>query len=192
MSCRRGSASCEATRDGNGCDRGRFGPKPAAAERDDLGAHLVGELGILGEHRHEIARILGKNDDPALCEFVPSDCTYSNLRLFSGPHRYAYHAGPWPCVSGCTYDGCEILIPLFDFASAPLQVLQALQDGLGVPREALRVSWESLARAGNLSSASVLMILERTLLDHAGAPGEHGVMLAMGPGFCSELLLLRW
>lgn len=72
------------------------------------------------------------------------------------------------------------------------KVLQALQDGLGVSRDTLRASWESLARAGNLSSASVLMILEKSLKDTAGKPGERGVMLAMGPGFCSEFLLLQW
>ena len=72
------------------------------------------------------------------------------------------------------------------------KVLQGLQDGLGVSRETLRCSWESLARAGNLSSASVLMILEQTLRTNPGAPGEFGVMLAMGPGFCSEFLLLQW
>ena len=72
------------------------------------------------------------------------------------------------------------------------KVLQALQDGLGVDRDTLRASWESLARAGNLSSASVLMILEKTLQQNPGKPGERGVMLAMGPGFCSEFLLLQW
>lgn len=72
------------------------------------------------------------------------------------------------------------------------KVLGALQDGLGVPRDALRSSWQCLARAGNLSSASVLMILEDVMRTNAPAAGEHGVMLAMGPGFCSELLLLQW
>ncbi len=72
------------------------------------------------------------------------------------------------------------------------KVLQALQDGLGLPREDLLCSWQSLARAGNLSSASVLMILDATLRTNPGAPGDLGLMLAMGPGFCSELLLLRW
>lgn len=72
------------------------------------------------------------------------------------------------------------------------KVLQALQDGLGVSPQALRASWQCLAKAGNLSSASVLMILEQTLRTNPGAAGDLGLMLAMGPGFCSELLLLRW
>lgn len=73
------------------------------------------------------------------------------------------------------------------------KVLQAMQDGLGIARYALRHSWENLAARGNLSSASVLLILRDTLDDPARpAPGSTGLMLAMGPGFCSELVLLRF
>ncbi len=72
------------------------------------------------------------------------------------------------------------------------KVLQGLQEGLALRDEDLRCSWQSLAKAGNLSSASVLMILEATLRTNAGEPGDLGIMLAMGPGFCSEYLLLQW
>ncbi len=72
------------------------------------------------------------------------------------------------------------------------KVLSALQDGLGLTEQDLACSWRCLARAGNLSSASVLMILEETLRTNPGEAGDLGLMLAMGPGFCSELLLLRW
>ncbi|MDP3968374.1 MAG: 3-oxoacyl-[acyl-carrier-protein] synthase III C-terminal domain-containing protein [Nocardioides sp.] len=71
------------------------------------------------------------------------------------------------------------------------KVLEALQDALGVEREALQVTWDSLAAIGNLSSASVLHVLADTLADRPPAPGSYGLMLAMGPGFCSELVLLR-
>jgi alkylresorcinol/alkylpyrone synthase len=72
------------------------------------------------------------------------------------------------------------------------KVLEAVQAALGVPREALAVTWRSLERIGNLSSASVLFVLHDTLRDVAPPPGTPGLMLAMGPGFCSELVLLRW
>ena len=58
-------------------------------------------------------------------------------------------------------------------------------------REALQVTWDSLARIGNLSSASVLHVLADTLANRPPRPGSYGLMLAMGPGFCSELVLLR-
>jgi alkylresorcinol/alkylpyrone synthase len=72
------------------------------------------------------------------------------------------------------------------------KVLQASRDSLGITDEDLAISWGSLRDAGNLSSASVLLILERTWQRCRPAPGTRGVMLAMGPGFCSELLLLEW
>ncbi|SEC94798.1 isopalmitoylresorcinol synthase [Nocardioides exalbidus] len=71
------------------------------------------------------------------------------------------------------------------------KVIEALEAALEVPREAIRLTWESLARVGNLSSVSVLHVLEDTLRERPPAPGSHGVLLAMGPGFCSELVLLR-
>ncbi|MFI6209092.1 type III polyketide synthase [Streptomyces sp. NPDC051041] len=71
------------------------------------------------------------------------------------------------------------------------KVIEALQDALGVGRDALGVTWDSLRRVGNLSSSSVLHVLADTLADRPPRPGSHGLMLAMGPGFCSELVLLR-
>jgi alkylresorcinol/alkylpyrone synthase len=71
------------------------------------------------------------------------------------------------------------------------KVLQALEATLAVGREALQVTWDSLRRIGNLSSASVLHVLADTLRERPPRPGSYGLMMAMGPGFCSELVLLR-
>jgi alkylresorcinol/alkylpyrone synthase len=71
------------------------------------------------------------------------------------------------------------------------KVLEAMQDALEVEREALGVTWRSLDQIGNLSSASVLHVLADTLADHAPEPGSWGILMAMGPGFCLELVLLR-
>lgn len=72
------------------------------------------------------------------------------------------------------------------------KVLEALEQGLLLRDDALALSWRSLEQRGNLSSASVLMILADTMQHARPAVGTHGVMLAMGPGFCSELLHLAW
>ncbi len=71
------------------------------------------------------------------------------------------------------------------------KVLEAMQDALEVPRAAVEMTWDSLARIGNLSSASVLHVFEDTLRDRPPRPGSLGMLLAMGPGFCSELVLIR-
>jgi alkylresorcinol/alkylpyrone synthase len=72
------------------------------------------------------------------------------------------------------------------------KVLQAVQQALGLPDAALELSWRSLRDIGNLSSASVLMILREVMRDRRPPPGSHGLLLAMGPGFCCELVLLQW
>ncbi len=71
-------------------------------------------------------------------------------------------------------------------------ILRATADALGVPDSALAPSWECLRRVGNLSSASVLFVLEDYLRNRRPPPGTMSVLAAMGPGFCSELVLLRW
>lgn len=72
------------------------------------------------------------------------------------------------------------------------KVLEGIQQGLELPEGALDVTWRSLRELGNLSSGSVLMVLRDTLYGRRPAPGSYGLLLAMGPGFCSELVLLRW
>jgi alkylresorcinol/alkylpyrone synthase len=72
------------------------------------------------------------------------------------------------------------------------RVIEALQDGLSLPDEALSLSWESLAEVGNISSASVLLILDKTLKRLQPKAGEYGVLMAMGPAFSAELVLLQW
>jgi alkylresorcinol/alkylpyrone synthase len=72
------------------------------------------------------------------------------------------------------------------------RVLEATETALALPPGALDASWECLRRTGNLSSASVLLVLEEVMMNRRPAPGTHSLMAAMGPAFCSELLLLRW
>ena len=72
------------------------------------------------------------------------------------------------------------------------KVLEAVEESLDLPPDALDLSWASLRQVGNLSSASVLVVLEEVLAHRRGEPGTYSVLAAMGPGFCSELLLLRW
>jgi alkylresorcinol/alkylpyrone synthase len=72
------------------------------------------------------------------------------------------------------------------------RVLEAVAEALDLKDDALDASWDSLRKVGNLSSASVLVVLEEYLAHRRGEPGTYSVLAAMGPGFCSELLLLRW
>ncbi len=70
------------------------------------------------------------------------------------------------------------------------KVIEAIVASLGLPDDALELTWRSLADIGNLSSSSVLHVLRDTIAK--GPVAGPGVMMAMGPGFCSELVLLQW
>lgn len=72
------------------------------------------------------------------------------------------------------------------------KVIEAIESVLHLEPEALELTWRSLAEIGNLSSSSVLHVLADTLNKRSFAEGSPGVLMAMGPGFCSELVLLSW
>ncbi len=72
------------------------------------------------------------------------------------------------------------------------KVLQAFEEALELPAGALKRSWDSLRSVGNLSSASVLFVLGDLLDAGLAEAGDLGLLLAMGPGFCAELVLLEW
>ncbi len=72
------------------------------------------------------------------------------------------------------------------------KIIEAIEAELGVGPQALEMTWRSLAEVGNLSSASVLHVLRDTLRDRPPPAGSPGLLMALGPGFSSELVLLRW
>jgi len=72
------------------------------------------------------------------------------------------------------------------------KVLEATEEALELEDGALHLSWESLRRVGNLSSTSVLLVLDEFINVRRPAAGSYSILAAMGPGFCAELVLLRW
>ncbi len=71
-------------------------------------------------------------------------------------------------------------------------VLEATEAALELREGALDASWDCLRRTGNLSSASVVAVLEEVTMNRRPPAGTYSVLAAMGPGFCSEFVLLRW
>jgi alkylresorcinol/alkylpyrone synthase len=72
------------------------------------------------------------------------------------------------------------------------KVLDSIQGTLELKDSDLDRSWECLRQFGNLSSASVLLVLEEVLMTDTPPLGTYGVLMAMGPGFCLEMILLKW
>ena len=72
------------------------------------------------------------------------------------------------------------------------KVIEAIEAEIDAGGSPLAVTWNSLRTIGNLSSASVLHVLADTLRDVRPAAGGYGVIMAMGPGFSSEMVLVQW
>ncbi len=72
------------------------------------------------------------------------------------------------------------------------KVIDAIQHSLKLPDSAVEMTRRSLAEVGNLSSASVLHVLEKTIAAEPPPKGSTGLMIGLGPGVSVELVLLRW
>jgi alkylresorcinol/alkylpyrone synthase len=72
------------------------------------------------------------------------------------------------------------------------KILQAVEDALLLDKGELKTSWKSLQEVGNVSSVSVLFIMRDFIDQQIPEPGSYGVLVAVGPGFHLEWVLLRW
>ena len=70
------------------------------------------------------------------------------------------------------------------------KVLEAYVKALQIPDSMTEISLDVLKNYGNMSSTTILFVLKQ-YMDLAQA-GDRGLLTALGPGFSSELLALRW
>jgi predicted naringenin-chalcone synthase len=76
--------------------------------------------------------------------------------------------------------------------SAGRRVIDRVRTLLDLSEEQVRYSRTVLRQYGNMSSATILFVLEAMLRGEAPVPGDWGLMIALGPGFAAEGALLRW
>ena len=76
--------------------------------------------------------------------------------------------------------------------SAGRRVLDRARALLELDESALAPARAVLRDHGNMSSATILFVLEHVLRNEAPVPGDWGIMVGLGPGFAAEGALLRW
>ncbi len=72
------------------------------------------------------------------------------------------------------------------------RIIDVMAAELGLPREALKATTAVLAEHGNMSSVTVLFVLDEVLRTRKPEPGSLGLLGAFGPGFGAELALLEF
>ena len=65
-------------------------------------------------------------------------------------------------------------------------ILDAVQAGLALPPDALRVSRNVLATFGNMSSATVMFVMQKMM--QQAVPGQRGCAMSFGPGLTAETM----
>ena len=72
------------------------------------------------------------------------------------------------------------------------KVMATYRSSFGLPDEALHIARSCMREHGNLSSAAVLVMLSNLMASGRPKSGDRGLMLALGPGFGAEMLVLQW
>ena len=80
----------------------------------------------------------------------------------------------------------------FVLHSAGRRVLDRARALLELDESALTPARTVLKEFGNMSSATILFVLEHVLQRESPAPGDWGLLVGLGPGFAAEGALLRW
>lgn len=72
------------------------------------------------------------------------------------------------------------------------KVLQEVEKALGLQREHTQAAWNVLHDHGNMSSASVLFVLQEEMKIHPPQPGEKAFLCSFGAGFSAHAALLEF
>jgi predicted naringenin-chalcone synthase len=72
------------------------------------------------------------------------------------------------------------------------RIIESVQSALGLSDEDCALSWDALAAHGNVGTPSIFYVLKDTVARRAPRPGEHGLVVTIGPGITVGLMLLRW
>jgi len=80
----------------------------------------------------------------------------------------------------------------FVLHSAGRRVIEQVGKVMSLDEARLAHSRHVLQQYGNMSSATVVFVLDDLLRSGEPAPGDWGLMIALGPGFAAEGALLRW
>lgn len=89
--------------------------------------------------------------------------------------------------NNCTIDAIDHLI----FHPGGKKIVQTVDDLFGSLEKSIEDTKEVLRLYGNMSSATILYVLER-FLDRDLPKGDKGLLLSFGPGFSAQRILIEW
>jgi alkylresorcinol/alkylpyrone synthase/polyketide synthase Type III len=150
-------------------------PEPAGPEVLGFASTIIPEAS--GAMRYDWDRDLGRFSfflDPAIPYVVGAHAELTVDRLLAGTGLRRSDIAHWLVHSGGK------------------KVVDAVRVNLGLTRHDVRHTTGVLRDYGNVSSGSFLFSYERLCDEGVARPGDHGVLMTMGPGSTIETALVRW
>ncbi|MCH7919007.1 MAG: type III polyketide synthase [Planctomycetes bacterium] len=152
-----------------------------------VGRAAPGPAGGKGHWRVEACGSLVMPDSQEEMTWIIGDHGFEMTLSASVPSLIAERLKPW--MQGWLAGIGFSLTDIRSWAIHPggPRIVQSTAGCLGLPRSVLRASLETLSEHGNMSSATVLFVIDRLQQDHARTPC---VAMAFGPGLAIEACLL--
>jgi predicted naringenin-chalcone synthase len=72
------------------------------------------------------------------------------------------------------------------------RIIDCAREALNLPYGTVEISYRLLAEHGNVGTPSIFYVIDRTIAERAPRPGEHGLVITIGPGVSVGLMLLSW
>lgn len=154
-------------------------------------------LGIRIPEQRPVARILATRSVqfPDSLDMMGFDNTDGGFRIVMSPQLPRFARQRLPGVVGHFLEeqglAMEDLSHFLLHPGGP-KVIDGLEQVFKLSREHTRISRKVMRKYGNLSSATLLFVLHHFEREGRPQPGDYGLMMALGPGFCAEMALLQW
>lgn len=131
---------------------------------------------------------------PNTVKIMGLDVVDSGFRNILKPEVSDYlKQGLRPLINGLLADNNLEIDNLYRWIVHPggPKVIDTVETEFGLDSQTLQLSRDTLANIGNVSSATVLCMLDK-VRSQSSPPDSYGLMVAMGPGFSQEAILMKW
>ena len=150
----------------------------------------------LKQNKHCCPRVLSSRSIffPDSEDVMGWDVTDSGLKIMLGQGVPGYAAQLRPHLDRflAEYELCIADISVWLTHPGGPKVIDTIESGLELAPKTLDNTRKNLRELGNISATSVLILLDECLNGPVPKKGSYGLMLALGPAFSGEMVLLQW
>jgi alkylresorcinol/alkylpyrone synthase len=132
---------------------------------------------------------------PGTLDFMGFELCNEGLRIILSPDIPAFIKSQIQPTIGTFLKDCRVEVEsLQHFVLHPgsIRIVETIGRQLGLTKENLEPTLNVLSKQGNMSSVTVLAVLQEIQQNRSPEAGDLGIMVAFGPGFVAEMAIFKW